>query len=156
MNALLSFFALRGPAVLQALALLALAAGLGVAGAVFMAPEPRPLPPALQAQPARTPDVQALAQWFGGAPLRIAVTVQGVIASSDGHGSALLGINGAPAQAFRVGDTIAPGVVLANVSGQSVTLLQQGTRESIAVSSLAPLPANGFVTLPSADTPATQ
>ena len=53
------------PAALRVLAVLALAAGVGVWAAVLLAPRPGPLPPAVSAAAPRAADNTPVALWFG-------------------------------------------------------------------------------------------
>src|SRR5690554_4201994 len=101
------------------------AAGIGVWGALLLAPTAREQPPALGAITAPAHDTAALAQWFGGAAMRVRIAALGVIAS-EGGGAALLSINGGSPQAYRVGHTLAPGVTLAAVGPLDVAIDQDG------------------------------
>lgn len=132
----------RGPTLARAAAMLAVAAGLGLWGALLLAPRPAPAPPALASGPAPGQDITPVANWFGGGTARLRVAVVGLIASGS-HGAALLSINGGPAQAYRVGQSLAQGVTLSAVLPQGVSIDQDGIVEDIAVPS-QPLPPRGF------------
>src|SRR3546814_11382706 len=94
---------------------------------LLFAPAPRALPPMLEATPDAGPDTAPAARWFGGAALRVHVTVSGLTATDDASGgAALLSVDGAPAQAYRVGPALAPGVTLAGVSAEAVSIDPDG------------------------------
>jgi general secretion pathway protein C len=58
----------------------------------------------------------------------------GVMAEgSSGRGIALIGIDGQPARAVRAGETIAPGVVLAEVQRDSVVIDRAGAMQQIRI-----------------------
>jgi general secretion pathway protein C len=133
----------RGPRIVQGLAMLALAAGVGVWAAVLLAPQPSAPPPALASQPAPGQNISALVNWFGGGNARLRVAVVGVIASGE-RGAALLSVNGAPAKAYRVGQILAHGVTVAKVLPDGVSIDQDGILEDIRVPNRV-LPSPGFV-----------
>lgn len=128
--------------------MVACAVGLGVWGALLMAPAPRQLPPALNASTAVPRDTAAVAQWFGGAALRVRVAASGVIAGQDGLGAALLSIDGGPPRAYRVGQTLAPGVILSAIGPHSVTIAQDGAIENVAVPASPYAQVRGFIPVP--------
>src|SRR5690606_7756990 len=68
-----------GPTLLRAAGLLTLAAGLGVWGAILLAPVPQALPPMLQANAGARQDTEPVARWFGGGALRVRVAAIGLI-----------------------------------------------------------------------------
>src|SRR5690606_33194779 len=113
-----------GPSLLRSLAITLLVAGVGVWAALLPAPMPRSLPPTLDQAAPSGQDSSVVAAWFGGAALRVPISLAGVISAEDGRGAALLSINGAAAQAYRVGQALAPGVTLAGVSAQGVSIDQ--------------------------------
>lgn len=133
MNSLPTLFRVDGPAFVRGLAVLALAVGIGVWGALLFAPAPRALPPTLDSASATGQDTAAVARWFGGGALRVRVAVVGLIAADGGRGAALLVVNGGPAQAYRIGQTLAPGVKLAGVSPTAVSVDQDGVIEQVAM-----------------------
>src|SRR5690606_36923718 len=98
------------PAALRAAAMMAVAIGVGVWSAILLAPRPTESPPLLEVGAAVPTDLSPVVQWFGGAPLRVRVAVHGVIATDAGRGAALLSVEGAPPRAYRVGQSLAPGV----------------------------------------------
>jgi len=58
----------------------------------------------------------------------------GVMAEgSTGRGIALIGIEGQPARAVRAGETIAPGIVLAEVQRDSVVIDRSGAMQQIRI-----------------------
>lgn len=140
------FFMADGPVWVRRLSVLAFAVGVGVWGALIFAPAPRALPPMLEATPDAGPDTAPAARWFGGAALRVHVSVNGLIATGDGSGgAALLSVDGGPAQAYRVGQALAPGVALVGVSAKGVSIDQDGIIEHIAPPA-GPLSADqGFI-----------
>jgi len=154
MSRLPALFRADGPAFVRALAVLAVAMGTGVWGALLFAPSPGTLPPMLDSTSAQGHDTAAVARWFGGGALRVRVAVVGLIADGNGRGAALLAVNGGAAQAYRVGQTLAPGVTLAAVAPTTVSIDQDGVIEQVAV----PVnPANlvqGFIPVPASGSPA--
>jgi len=64
--------------------------------------------------------------------------LMGVIASGTGEGSALIGIDGQPPKAFRVGQTVAPGLLLQGLSARQARL---GAQMGGATLSTLALPA---------------
>jgi len=139
----LSWFSQRGPRLAQAAAMLAVAAGIGLWGALLLAPRPAAAPPALASGPAPGQDVTPVANWFGGGSARLRVAVVGLIASGE-RGAALLSINGGKPEAYRVGQTLAQGVTLSAVLPHGVSIDQDGIVEDISVP--APMqPPQGFV-----------
>jgi len=135
-----------GPAWVRRLSVLALAVGAGVWGALLFAPAPRTPPPMLEAMPDTRPDTAAAARWFGGAALRVRVAVKGLIATGDGSaGAALLSVDGGPAQAYRAGHALAPGVTLLAISAKDVSIDQDGVVERVAPPDALPNAGPGFI-----------
>lgn len=128
-----SLFHSHAPALLRVVALVALALGIGVWGAVLLAPTPRESPPLLGSIAPSLHDTASVAQWFGGAPLRVRITAAGIIASDDGRGAALLSVDGGPVRAYRVGQALAPGVTLDAVTSAEVSIDQDGVIEQVAM-----------------------
>lgn len=99
--------------------------------------------PATQGPP--EPDLALAARMFGdlGASATAALSVQvgGVLASSRDP-VAVLAVDGRPPRAVRLGQEVAPGTVLAQVSPQEVTLDRAGARLRYPVPVLA-APRNG-------------
>lgn len=134
-----------GPGLLRSLAIVALTAGVGVWSALLLAPTPQSPPPALEASTASGQDTTVVAGWFGGSALRVPIAVTGLIWADGDRAAALLSVNGSPAQAYRVGQTLAPGVSLAGVTANGVSIDQDGVIEQIA---MQPNPADlvqGFI-----------
>lgn len=128
-------------------AIAALAAGVGLWAAVLLAPKPSiPAPAFMPAHTAAT-STSAIAGWFGGAALRVKVAVSGIMAKHDGSGAALLSIDGGPPTAYRVGQELAPGVILHRVNANTVIIEQDGGLENIAAAP-APDSPQGFVPVP--------
>lgn len=134
---------LQGPRLLQGLAMLALACGAGLWGALLLAPQPAATPPMLGQGVAPGQSIEPVVGWFGGANSRLRLKVVGLIAAGQ-RGTALLSINGAPAEAYHVGETLAPGVTLVAVRADAVSIGQDGLVEDVAAPVQA-MPANGFV-----------
>lgn len=143
-----SRFQLDGPTVVRKLAWLALATGAGIWAALLFAPAPQPLPPLLESSASSRPDVEPVARWFGGGDLRVRVAAIGLIAGADGAGAALLAVNGAPAQAYRVGQALAPGVTLAAVGPATVSIDQDGVVEEVAMRTHPVHLVQGFIPAP--------
>ena len=141
---------IEAAAWLRHLGRLALAAGVGVWGALLLAPAPAPMPPALGIEPATGADTTPVAQWFGGGSTRVRVGISGLIAGAEGRGLALLSVNGGPVQAYREGQTLAPGVVLHAVEAAAVAVDQDGVIERVAAPPLPAGAAGGFVRVPPA------
>jgi len=131
------------PAFARGLAIVALALGIGVWGALLFAPAPRALPPMLDTVTSEQ-NTAAVARWFGGGALRVRVAVMGLITSDKG-GAALLSVNGGTAQAYRVGQTLAPGVTLAGVTANAVSIDQDGVTEQVAMPANPASVVQGFV-----------
>ncbi|WZB65635.1 hypothetical protein WJ971_24015 [Achromobacter xylosoxidans] len=82
------------PAAFRVLAILALAAGLGVWGAILLAPAPAALPAAVSAPAPRAADNTPVALWFGrDEALRTQISVLGVIAAGP-DGAAVFSVDG--------------------------------------------------------------
>ncbi|MVW79091.1 hypothetical protein GOQ28_09170 [Bordetella sp. 02P26C-1] len=125
------------------------AIGVGVWGSLLWAPAPRLAPQVLQTTPDEIADTTAVARWFGGEALRVRITVSGLIASGNGkHGAAVLSVNGQPPRAYRVNDTLAPGVTLVAISPTGVTVDQDGAQETLLPPAKPPAGNNGFIVLP--------
>jgi len=140
-----SFLHQRGPRLLQAAAMLAVAVGVGLWAALLLAPRPLAAPPALTLGEAPGQDISPVANWFGSGTARLRVSVVGLIAAGD-RGAALLSINGEPARAYKVGQALAQGVTLAGVSATGVSLDQDGIIEDVSIAAAAAVPL-GFVTV---------
>lgn len=127
------------PAALRVLAVLALAAGLGVWAAILLAPRPGPLPPAVSASAPRAADNTPVALWFGkDEVMRTQISVLGLIAAGP-EGAVVLSVDGGPPLAFRTGDEVAPGIVLRDIGVDAVTVEQGGRMNRLATpASLAP------------------
>ncbi|MFC4277849.1 general secretion pathway protein GspC [Achromobacter aloeverae] len=135
------------PRLLQALAILGLAAGLGVWGAILLAPRPDAPPPALHAAAARAVDTAPAALLFGkDGTLKTQVTVTGMIADGT-DGAVILSVDGGPAQAWRAGQEISPGLRVARIGNNAVVLDQNGATTTIAAPPLPAAPA-GIIDAP--------
>jgi len=80
-------------------------------------------------------DTAAIARLLGATPGGTApIRALGVIAEgASGKGVALIGVEGQPSRAVRAGDTIAPGVVLAEVQKDGVVIERSGARQEIRI-----------------------
>ena len=135
----------HAPAWLRVAAMVAMAAGSGVWTAVLLAPTPRETLPVLDSMVPPVQDTTPVARWFGGKPLRVHVTALGVIAGDDGSGAALLSVDGGPPRAYRVGQSLAPGVSLDGVTASTVSIAQDGLVEQVALPTRAGSGLRGFV-----------
>ena len=127
------------PRLVQRTAVVALAAGVGVWGAIVFAPSPPPAPPTSAASTTLATDTQPVSRWFGtGSGAKIQVVVAGLI-SAGPRGSAVLAIDGRPARAYAVGNDLAEGVTLAEVGRSGVVLNQGGERVEVRAATLPPL-----------------
>lgn len=133
----------RGPRIVKAIAMVAVAAGLGLWGALLLAPQPRVAPPALAAGSPAGQDITPVLGWFGGGSARLRVAVVGLISSGE-RGAALLSVNGGKAEAYRVGQVLAQGVVLSAVSPNGVSIDQDGVIEDVFMAASVPA-TQGFV-----------
>lgn len=142
----------RGPFIVQSLAVLALAAGMGVWSAVLFAPRPQVAPPLLASGPAPGQNIAPLVQWFGGGSARLRVAVVGLLSSGQ-QGTALLSINGGAPKAYSVGHALAQGVTLVAVSSQGVSIDQDGVVQDITMPGHT-TPPSGFAPAVPAGVPA--
>lgn len=120
------------PAALRIVAVLALAAGLGVWASILLAPRPGPLPPAVSAAAPRAADNTPVALWFGkDEAMRTQISVLGVIAAGP-DGAAVLSVDGGPPLAWRTGAEVATGIVLRDIAADAVTVEQAGRTSRLA------------------------
>lgn len=138
----------HAPALLRVAAMVATAAGIGVWAALLLAPTPRGSLPMLDSMATSLQDTAPVAQWFGGQPLRVRVAALGVIAGQDGRGAALLSVDGGPPRAYRVGQSLAPGVSLDAVTASAVSIAQDGVVEHVALPVSPAAGLRGFVPVP--------
>ncbi len=120
----------HGPLVLRLLAMLALAAGLGIGVAVLLAPRAVLPPPALSLGVPQGADTTAIAAWFGGSASRARIRIAGLISGGE-QGVALLAVNGGAVTAYRVGQTLAPGVSVDAILPNAVAIDQDGVVEQV-------------------------
>jgi general secretion pathway protein C len=97
---------------------------------------------------------QQAARLFGAEPLATSGTaaparfrLYGVIAGGD-RGAALIGIDAAPPRAVRVGETVAPGVVLRATGYRMVWLEHDGVRQQLKMEPPSAQPASPAVGTP--------
>lgn len=129
------------PAALRVIAVLALAAGVGVWGSILLAPSPGPLPPAVSAATPRAADNTPVALWFGkDEVMRTQISVLGVIAAGP-DGAAVLSVDGGPPLAWRAGAEVAPGIVLRDIAADAVTVEQAGRASRLAAPAAEAAPA---------------
>ncbi|WP_323028842.1 hypothetical protein [Castellaniella defragrans] len=133
----------HAPGMLRGAALLAIAAGIGLWGALLLAPRPAPAPPLLAPHAAQAPSLAPLEGWFGSGRGRLQVRIAGLMAAGA-RSTAVLSIDGAPARAFRVGDDLAPGITLTAVHAGGIVVSQDGMDETVAAPA-PPAAAPGFV-----------
>ncbi|WMD22677.1 hypothetical protein RAS12_09970 [Achromobacter seleniivolatilans] len=132
------------PAVFRVIAVLGLAAGLGVWASVLLAPRPGALPPAVSAAAPRAADNTPVALWFGkDEVMRTQISVLGLIAAGP-DGAAVLSVDGGPPLAYRAGGEVAPGIVLREIAADAVTVEQGGRLNRLATP--AALDAPGGIT----------
>jgi len=134
---------LNWSAISRAVFLLLFAAGTGLWAALLLSPQPTTLPPALPSAAIQTTDTTALARWFGAGTARLRVALVGFI-TTDPQGAALLSINGSAPQAYRTGQTLAPGVTLIAVTAQGILIDQDGVSEHLSAPA-KPAAVQGFV-----------
>ncbi|OZI33836.1 general secretion pathway protein GspC [Bordetella genomosp. 10] len=138
---MLPFPRLSPPRLLRVLAILGLAAGLGVWGAILLAPRPDAPPPALHAGAVRAVDTTPAALLFGkDGTLKTQVTVTGMIADAT-DGAVILSVDGGPPHAWRAGQEIAPGLRVARIGNNAVVLDQNGATTTLAAPPLPAAPA---------------
>ncbi|WLW59429.1 hypothetical protein RA224_19565 [Achromobacter aegrifaciens] len=129
------------PAAFRVLAVLALAAGLGVWASILLAPKAGALPAAVSAGAPRAADNAPVALWFGkDEAMRTQITVLGVIAAGA-DGAAVLSVDGGPPLAWRAGGEVAPGIVLRAVAADAVTVEQAGRSSRLPAPAALPAPA---------------
>ncbi|CAB3956834.1 general secretion pathway protein GspC [Achromobacter piechaudii] len=129
------------PAALRVLAVLTLAAGVGVWGSILLAPRPGALPPAVSAAPPRAADNTPVALWFGkDEVMRTQISVLGLIAAGP-DGAAVLSVDGGPPLAWRAGAEVAPGIVLRDIAVDAVTVEQGGRLNRLSTPTALAAPA---------------
>lgn len=111
-----------GRASVQWLSIAALAIGIGVWGAILLAPTPREIPPALVSSAQPQADTAPVAGWFGAAAAaRVKVESSGLIAAGP-DSSAILAVDGGRPRAYGVGALLASDLTLAEVRRDAVVL----------------------------------
>jgi len=101
------------------------------------------LPPALSAPAPRAADNTPVALWFGrDEVMRTQISVLGVIAAGT-DGAAVFSVDGGPPLAWRVGDEVAPGILLKEISADAITV-EQGGRASRLAAPVFPAPADSI------------
>ncbi|WP_323011322.1 hypothetical protein [Castellaniella sp.] len=132
----------HGPSFLRAIALLAIACGIGIWGALLLAPAPAPAPAQLGQSSTSGQAPDAVVAWFGSGRGQLHIKILGLIVGGP-RGTVLLSVDGAPAQAYRLGDTLAPGAILDTMTADGISISLDGTIQHIAAPSPAPAAA-GF------------
>lgn len=140
--------------LVRLLAALALAVGLGVWTVMLLAPRPGAIPPSMTFETVAGTDVQPVARWFGGGNQRVRVTVAGIIAMGNDRGAAVLSVDGATPRAYRVGETLAPGVTLVTVARDEVSIDQDGAVEAVRMAADPRPVIQGFVKVAPESSPA--
>lgn len=113
-------------------------------GAVLFAPAPTALPAAIAAPAPRAANNTSVALWFGrDEVLRTQISVLGVIAAGP-DGAAVFSVDGGPPVAWRVGDEIAPGILLRDIGAEAVTV-EQGGRANRLAAPVSPAPEGAIV-----------
>jgi general secretion pathway protein C len=136
------------PRLVQLAAALCLAIGLGYWLPRLFAPTAAIPPAAFHDGQPETASTERIAAWFGGPALKVHVAVTGLLAGSRQRAAALLSVNAEPARAYRLGDEIAPGVVLHGISATGVVLEHDGTLENIIMQAQPDRGQNGFIHVP--------
>ncbi len=123
----------RMSVVYSLLAVIALSASLAYWGLQLFKPQPRPQVAAPQAAMPE-PAIDAAAGLFGGHSAAVVSNYQlkGVVAAVPARdGVAIIAADGKPAQAYKVGQEVAPGVTVKEVTARAVTLLEGGVAKRI-------------------------
>lgn len=129
-------FMKRLTSVLMHAILLAIVCAIAAYWAVkVMTPQPSAAPPPLAAPPPREPDAMLAARMFGlvqapQAQVATNVQVAGVFAAGK-DSSAVLVVDGKPARVYLVGQEVAPGTKLAEVTADTVVLASDGGRQEV-------------------------
>jgi general secretion pathway protein C len=103
-------------------------------GVRIFTPAPTAAPPPIAPPPLRDPDPVAAARMFGKVERVQAATsnIQAIGAYSAGKGSsAVLSVDGRPARVFLLGQEVAPGLKLAEVTPETVVLESGGARQEL-------------------------
>lgn len=130
----------------QALALLAAAAGVAVWTPLLLtSAESRTPQAAPQALAARN-DNPAL-RWFANAPTAVQVKVWGVLAGARGA-VAILSLNDGPPRSFLLGEHLSPGVRLTAIEGDGVEIDRGGEKLRVNLDKLPDAPALPLLTRP--------
>ncbi|OLF54034.1 type II secretion system protein N [Pseudomonas chlororaphis] len=127
------------PQLVQALALLAIVAGVATWSSLLLTPaESRTpqAPPQTLAARAQSP----AQQWFSNQPQVLDIKVTGLLASPRGA-VAILSLNDAPPRSFLVGERLAQGVRLVAIEGDAVVIERGGERSRLDVGKLPEGPA---------------
>jgi general secretion pathway protein C len=128
----------RFSTILMHLALLALVCAAAAYWIAKIAtPAPTPAPPPVASPPPRDVDPVLAARMFGlvqlaNTQVTANVQVSGVFAAGS-RSSAVLVVDGKPARAYLVGQQIAPGLTLAEVRADGVTLESGGGKQDVRV-----------------------
>ncbi len=128
----------RFATILMHLALLALVCAAAAYWIAKIAtPAPTPAPPPVASPPPRDVDPVLAARMFGlvqlaNTQVTANVQVSGVFTAGS-RSSAVLVVDGKPARAYMIGQQIAPGLTLAEVRHDGVTLESGGGRQDVRV-----------------------
>ena len=125
--------------LVSGVAIVACAAGVGVWGAILLAPTPSALPPALAGATIQNVDVSPVAEWFGaGAGSRVKIVSSGLIAAGD-RGTAILAVDGQRPRAYGVGQALANDLVLSQVRPHGVVITQGADSIEVTMPALPPV-----------------
>ncbi|SDS18891.1 general secretion pathway protein C [Halopseudomonas litoralis] len=135
--------------LIHAAGLLAVAAGVCVWGYVLYQPESAPVQEAEVSVIVADAAGEAMAGWFGSEPVRLDVTVIGLVRKSD-RAVAVLSVNGSPAQAYMPGESLMNDVVLTSIETDGVTVERAGVESQIAAPAIPDTGPDGISRVPRA------
>lgn len=141
-----TIFRLSPARCVQAVALLAMLAGVLMWSSLLLTSAQSSAPPPAREEGAATLDSPAL-QWFSNRPAALDIKVSGVM--SVAHGAvAILSLNGAPPRAFLQGERLSQGVRLAAIERDTVVIERGSERARFKVSTLPSAPSMPRLTQP--------
>lgn len=127
-------FRLSPAQLLQAAAVVATLAGIGVWSSLLLTSAESSVPLTEDPVPAARVDTPAL-QWFSNQPKGVDITVSGVMTGA--HGAvAILSLNDAPPRGFLVGERLSQGVRLVAIERDAVVIERGTERTRLKVSTL--------------------
>ncbi|SOE48253.1 General secretion pathway protein C [plant metagenome] len=131
------------PALLGALACVALVSGLAYWGVQWLTPLPG-VPQAEAAPAGADGTAQAVARWLTPGDESLDVAVAGVMVSRSAA-AAMLSVNGAPPRAYVVGDRLGHATTLREIASRGIVIERAGVTERLAVPTLPELGEGGIV-----------